>query len=172
MKHVALVMSVLLLASPVQAESGATSDFPQSGSWSCEETSKISGYDAIVRSSVTYPEPGKFHSKGVATLYLNKTREVRVSLDGRGEFTVDGDSLTSTYDSVVGKPLPSYGFSKSEADFLADWQAYLIRGFTSIEGRALDQTWVRYSDNAFDLVAKIGGRDSVVSCQRAEELVG
>lgn len=146
--------------------------FPQSGIWACEEASKIAGYDALVRSTVTYPEPGKFHSDGVATLYLNKTREVRVSLDGDGTFTVNGEHLVSTYHTVTAKPLPSDGFSKSDADFLADWQAYLIRGFTSIEGRALDQTWVRHSDNAFDIIAKIGGRDSVVSCQRAEDLIG
>ncbi|MAP96056.1 MAG: hypothetical protein CMK07_14010 [Ponticaulis sp.] len=146
--------------------------FPQSGEWQCEEASRISGYDALVRSTVTYPEPGKFISKGVASLYLNKSREVRISLDGEGEFTVDNDTLTSTYTSVAGHPLASVGFDESDSDFLADWQAYLIRGFTSIEGRALDQTYEPKSDSAFDLTAEIGGEERVVSCRKVVEMVG
>lgn len=150
----------------------AESDFPQKGIWACEETSKISGYDAVVQTEVTYPSPGKFHSKGVATLFLSTKREVRVSLTGDGTFTTDGEKLVSTYNSVTAKPLPSVGFSEAEADFLADWQAYLIRGFTSIEGRALDQVYTPKSDSAFDLIAEIGGRESVVSCSKLEDLIG
>lgn len=150
----------------------AQADFPQKGIWACEEESRISGHDALVQTEVTYPSPGVFHSKGVATLYLNRTRDVRVSLDGEGVFTTDGDQLVSTYKSVTATPLPSTGFSEAEADYLADWQAYLIRGFKSIEGRALDQIYAPKSDSAFDLIAEIGGRKSVVSCVKLEDLIG
>ena len=150
----------------------AEGSFPQKGIWACEETSRISGHDAIVQTEVTYPSPGVFESKGVATLFLSKAREVRVSLNGEGTFSTDGDKLVSTYVSVTAKPLPSDGFSEAEADFLADWQAYLIRGFTSIEGRALDQIYAPKSESAFDLIAEIGGRESVVSCTKLEDLIG
>lgn len=164
-----LICSLMALAA---GSALAETNFPQEGIWACEESSKISGYDALVQTEVTYPAAGEFHSKGVATLFLNKSREVRVSLTGDGTFTANGEKLVSTYISVDAKPLPSVGFSEAEADFLADWQAYLIRGFTSIEGRSLDQIYAPKSDSAFDLIAEIGGRESVVSCVKAGELVG
>ena len=83
----ALVIAALGCASASMAET----DFPQKGIWACEEESRISGHDALVQTEVTYPSPGVFHSKGVASLYLSTKREVRVSLDGEGVFTTDGD---------------------------------------------------------------------------------
>ncbi|MAP96059.1 MAG: hypothetical protein CMK07_14025 [Ponticaulis sp.] len=42
----------------------------------------------------------------------------------------------------------------------------------SIEGRALDQTYEPKSDSAFDLTAKIGGEERVVSCRKVVEMIG
>lgn len=167
--------AALLIASLIAPQSAqATGDiaFPQEGVWSCVEPAVISGHEAIVRSEVSYPAPGRFESEGIATLYLPAEKEVRIALTGAGDFTVDGDQLTSVYTSISAVPTEPYGFTEAETDYLHDWQAYLISGFEGIKGRVLDQFFRPHSENSFDLVAIVGGEEKIVSCQRQEDLIG
>jgi len=168
----ASVFSTTLMLMSGTALAQANLPFPQEGTWTCREESVISGNQALVISEVSYPTPGKFISSGEAIVNLSGEREIRIALSGTGEFTVDGGTLSSTYSEIQARPLSATGFSESERDFLNDWNAYLVRGFSSIEGRTLEQRYVPHSASRFDLIAQIGGEDRTVSCERSEDLIG